>query len=137
MRAAPTPIEEQYRLVLACRQSGMSDYLWCQENGIKPGTFYNWVKRLRKTGRYDIPAAAGRDSYKPAPKQDVVRVSVVEEPSVEICRPSDTAGSVVHPATLKHSIEIHIGKASISVANDADPLILSGIIRILHGGEGC
>ena len=28
--------------------SGLSDFQWCNEHGIKPGTFYNWVKRLRK-----------------------------------------------------------------------------------------
>ena len=54
MRAKPIPMEEQYKLVLECRQSGLSDYHWCLEHDIKPGTFYNWVKRLRKAGM-DIP----------------------------------------------------------------------------------
>lgn len=52
MRAKPIPIEKQYQLVLECRQSGLSDYNWCLEHDIKPGTFYNWVKRLRKAGTY-------------------------------------------------------------------------------------
>lgn len=56
MRAKPIPMEEQYKLVLECRQSGLSDYHWCLEHDIKPGTFYNWVKRLRKAGTYTIPA---------------------------------------------------------------------------------
>ena len=54
MRAKPIPMEEQYKLVLECRQSGLSDYHWCLEHDIKPGTFYNWVKRLRKAGTYTI-----------------------------------------------------------------------------------
>lgn len=29
MRAKPIPMEEQYKLVLECRQSGLSDYHWC------------------------------------------------------------------------------------------------------------
>ena len=63
MRAKPIPIEKQYQLVLECRQSGLSDYNWCLEHDIKPGTFYNWVKRLRKAGTYAIPKPASRDTY--------------------------------------------------------------------------
>ena len=29
MRAKLIPMEEQYKLVLECRQSGLSDYHWC------------------------------------------------------------------------------------------------------------
>ena len=42
--------EEQIRLIMECRQSGLSDYQWCRQQGIKPGTFYNWVSKLRKRG---------------------------------------------------------------------------------------
>ena len=31
---------------MECRQSGLTDHQWCVEHDIKPGTFYNWVKRL-------------------------------------------------------------------------------------------
>ena len=34
---------EQIRLIMECRQSGLSDYQRCREQGINPGTFYNWV----------------------------------------------------------------------------------------------
>lgn len=46
--------DEQYRLIMECRSSGLSDFQWCNEHGIKPGTFYNWVKRLRKKSCYGI-----------------------------------------------------------------------------------
>lgn len=52
MRRPRTSPEEQYRLVMDCRQSGLSDARWCEENGIQPSTFYNWVIRLRKKGMY-------------------------------------------------------------------------------------
>ena len=48
MRAPRVLVEEQYRLIMECRKSGLSDYQWCLNNDINPGTFYNWVKRLRK-----------------------------------------------------------------------------------------
>ena len=50
MRAPRVPVEEQYRLIMECRKSGLSDHQWCLNNDINPGTFYNWVKRLRKNG---------------------------------------------------------------------------------------
>ena len=35
--------EEQICLIMECRQSGLTDYQWCEQNGIHPGNFYNWV----------------------------------------------------------------------------------------------
>ena len=68
MFSAKVSAEEQNKLIMECRQSGLSDQQWCLNRDIKPGTFYNWVKRLRQRGGYDIPAPAG-SSYKEAPKQ--------------------------------------------------------------------
>ena len=45
MRSKKMPAEEQYRLI-----SGLTDHQWCVEHDIKPGTFDNWVKRLRQKG---------------------------------------------------------------------------------------
>ncbi len=53
MRSKRIPAEEQYRLIMECRQSGLTDHQWCVEHDIKPGTFYNWVKRLRQKGCVD------------------------------------------------------------------------------------
>lgn len=44
MRANAVAADEQYRLIMECRASGLTDYQWCLEHDIKPGTFYNWVK---------------------------------------------------------------------------------------------
>ena len=50
MRSKRIPAEKQYRLIMECRQSGLTDHQWCVEHDIKLGTFYNWVKRLRQKG---------------------------------------------------------------------------------------
>ena len=42
--------DEQIKLIMECRQSGLSDYQWCQRQDINVGTFYNWVSKLRKAG---------------------------------------------------------------------------------------
>lgn len=41
--------DEQIKLIMECRQSGLSDYQWCRQRDINPGTFYNWVSKLRKS----------------------------------------------------------------------------------------
>ena len=38
MRSKRIPAEEQYRLIMECRQSGLTDHQWCVEHDIKPGT---------------------------------------------------------------------------------------------------
>ena len=65
MRSKRIPAEEQYRLIMECRQSGLTDHQWCVEHDIKPGTFYNWVKRLCQKSCMDLPASTGRSHSAP------------------------------------------------------------------------
>ncbi|MGN0278189.1 MAG: hypothetical protein ACI4C4_02430, partial [Lachnospiraceae bacterium] len=44
----------QLRLIMECRQSGLSDYKWCQRQDINVGPFYNRVSNFRKAG-YTFP----------------------------------------------------------------------------------
>lgn len=84
MRSKRIPAEEQYRLIMECRQSGLTDHQWCVEHDIKPGTFYNGVKRLRQKGCMDLPASTGRSHSAPE-SQEVVRVDFhdTDTPSYE------------------------------------------------------
>ncbi len=50
--------DEQIRLIMECRQSGLTDYQWCKQNGIHPGNFYNWVSKLQKQGYTFTESAA-------------------------------------------------------------------------------
>lgn len=75
MRAPRVPVEEQYRLIMECRKSGLSDYQWCLNNDINPGTFYNWVKRLRKNGCGDIPKKNQLSTYEQS-HQEVVKIEM-------------------------------------------------------------
>ena len=73
MKSKRIPVEEQYRLIMECRQSGLTDHQWCVEHDIKPGTFYNWVKRLRQKGCAGIPNAMRN----PVPhKQEIVKIQL-------------------------------------------------------------
>lgn len=59
---------EQIQLIIKCRRSGLSDYQWCQNHEINPGTFYNWVSKLRKAG-YELPDSESRTSARTAAYQ--------------------------------------------------------------------
>lgn len=67
---------------MECRQSGLSDYQWCEQNGIYPGTFYNWVSKLKKSG-YSFPDQATQSEMKSS-IQEVVKVDLINStPEVE------------------------------------------------------
>lgn len=54
--------EDQIKLIMKCRKSGLSDYRWCAKNGIHPGNFYNWVSKLCKNG-YTFPESASKSKH--------------------------------------------------------------------------
>ena len=126
MREKPVPAARQYELIMDCRSSGLSDAQWCLEHGIKPGTFYNWVSKLKKKACYDIPEPNCRLLSVPSSKQDVVRIDVKEdEHSEEVLSYTKDAGYVM---------EIAYGMKIIRVTNDISPELL----KIILGQEaGC
>ena len=81
MRATRISADEQYRLIMECRASGLTDHEWCLQNDIKPGTFYNWVKRLRQKGCTEIPEAMrGHAPH----KQEIVKIELTPHSKDEI-----------------------------------------------------
>ena len=130
MRRSPTSPSEQYRLVMDCRQSGLSDARWCEEHGIQASTFYNWVTRLRKKG-CEIPAPAGREDFLPVPHQDVVKVDLVPDNSFIDSIPSRTAA---HPTSECGSgLKLELAGAKLEISNDVNPELLVSVLRFLRG----
>ena len=127
MKTQRRTADEQYQLIMECCSSGLSDYQWCTEHSINPGTFYNWVKRLRKKACYDIPAATGRGDYKPSLKQDVVQLEVIPDhqnsaiPTVE--------STMLPSEETCPAIEVLLGTVSIKISNDVNPKLLSQILK--------
>lgn len=122
MRTSRVSAEDQYRLIMECRNSGLSDYQWCHDHNIKPGTFYNWVKRLRQNGCTNIPAPARRGSYRETPKQEVVRVDFAES----------VVSVPTHSNPVIPVIELVQGNTSIRIANGAAPELLALTLRLLR-----
>ena len=101
MRSKRIPAEEQYRLIMECRQSGLTDHQWCVEHDIKPGTFYNWVKRLRQKGCVDLPASTGR-AYRAPESQEVVRVDFHDTDPI----PYEQPLNVIPEATERNNLSV-------------------------------
>ncbi|SFQ29440.1 hypothetical protein SAMN02910358_01442 [Lachnospiraceae bacterium XBB1006] len=75
MRANPTPADKQFRLIMECCASDLTDHEWYLQHDIRLGTFYNWVKRLRQKGCHEIPEAKRRPVVH---KQKVVKVEIAK-----------------------------------------------------------
>lgn len=135
MRSIRIPAQEQYRLIMQCRQSGLTDYQWCLKHNIKPGTFYNWVKRLREKGVFDLPPAAGR-SLEITEKQEVVKVDL-KKPDIfkhsqrASCADANCNISVTDIPAMKLSI----GKCILSIPNGTDPNLLFQTLSVMKEFE--
>ena len=73
MIAKPIRRDEQIKLIMQCRQSGLTDFEWCRQHNIKVGTFYNWVKRLKHAEGITFPRGGNADGTF-AYKQEVVKL---------------------------------------------------------------
>ena len=134
MSLSRIPVDEQYRLITECRQSGLSDYQWCLEHDIKPGTFYNWVRRIRQKGIFDIPASPKKAALQSTSKQEVVRLDLNRDTDAISLYESEqvtTDGSLMvqFPATL----ELEIQGNHVRATNEVDPSLLAQTIQILKG----
>lgn len=129
---ARVPANQQYQLIMECRNSGLTDYQWCKEHGIHPGTFYNWVSRLRKKACYDIPAPASRDSFTPSDVQEVVKLDFPDQTKesdlipLESCQPVSAQSALRNPV-----IEISLGQAIIRISNGTEPAMLNQILSLV------
>ena len=120
MRSPRVPAEEQYRLIMECRKSGLSDHQWCLNNDINPGTFYNWVSRLRKSNSVDIPDKNPVSAYVPA-DQEVVKIEMN----------SLSTSNAIDKSTDASVMELVIGNTGLRIPNGTDPMLLAKTIRIL------
>ena len=116
MRLPRVPVEEQDRLIMECRQSGLSDHQWCLNNDINPGTFYNWVKRLRQNSCRDIPERNQLADQKVV-QQEVVKIEM------NAATPIDFVGT--------STMELAIGNLKLCIPNGTDPMLLAQTIKIL------
>ena len=98
--------EDQIKLIMECRQSGLSDYQWCEQNGIHPGTFYNWVSKLKKRG-YTLPDTQKNYEMKPE-IQEVVKVDLIDS----VSEVKQNVSLQIQPSTSYLAAELQIGNCT-------------------------
>ncbi len=133
MRAEVKHPDEQFRLIMECRSSGLTDHEWCRQHDINPSTFHGWVKRLRKKGYTGIPTPVARNNV--AIKQEVVRIDAA---SLAENYDPDPVPSNLLPALLKSNqistepvMEIMIGGDVIRIPNGMSPMLIDQTIRLM------
>ena len=135
---ARVPADQQLQLIMECRNSGLSDYQWCKEHGIHPGTFYNWVSRLRRKACCEIPESISKAVPSLTPAQEVVRLNVHSKAAnperMLLCQSAPANPTCI--ADISASIEISLGNATIRIANGTDLAILDRILSLVKG-TGC
>ena len=122
--------DDQIRLIMECRQSGLSDYQWCKQNGIHPGNFYNWVSKLRKRG-YSFPDSEAKSNAVPN-IQEVVKIDLIQ--------PQDSSLKVDHNVSLVEqtdsstvAAELPVGGVTLRLFNGADEKLIQSTLRCLGG----
>lgn len=124
--------EDQIKLSMECRRSGLSDYQWCEQNGIYPGNFYNWVSKLRKSG-YTFPESAAKSNASPN-IQEVVKMDFIQ------CRNPES--SLMAEQNVSHSgvcsspavaAELLIGNITLRLYNGADVHLIQSTLRSIGG----
>lgn len=120
--------DEQLRLVMECRTSGLSDYQWCRQNDILPGTFYNWIKRLRKAG-YTVPDRT--DAI--ADIQEVVKLDVVDCENTSAPVDGQNACILALPENSHVAAQVECGSVKISIFNGADPAVTQALLQAVGG----
>ena len=126
MRAARITSAEQLRLIMECKSSDLTDYEWCLRNDIKPGTFYNWVKRLRQKGCTEIPDALHGHIRK---KQEVVKIELSSPITNEI--PFSASGTQHCEPSRKDRMKLSIAGTVLEIPNGTDPVLLRQTLHIL------
>ena len=135
MLAKPVRRDEQIKLIMECRQSGLTDFEWCRQHNINVGTFYNWVKRLKHVEGITFPRgdkADGTFAY----KQEVVKLDVLQAPAPIPSTNDQYNNSVVpcnHSEADSHALKVNLPYGSVEIPNGTDPAILEATLRILGG----
>ena len=126
MRATRIPADEQYRLIMECRASGFTDHEWCLQNDIKPGTFYNWVRRLRQKGYTEIPDSI--NGYAPH-RQEIVKIELTPPGTNEtVISATQDQGTLSMQGRV---MELSIAGTVLQIPNGTDPVLLRQTLHIL------
>lgn len=132
MRASVMPIDQQKKLIMECRTSGLTDYQWCIANGIAPSTFSNWVRRLKKKGYMGFPEPVAKQDAVSLPNE-IVKLEISDLSTVQDTAPMSEVNACTS-CEVAPAIEIVLNGASIRFSNDVNPELYQQTLRFLSKG---
>lgn len=131
MRNRKRSLNEWMDIITTCRQSGLSDASWCEQNGISASAFYNAVSRLRKKAcEIPEPIQTVEVVNLTNSKQDVVEVSITSDIIQSKTLPSEEMSSMY--LDNSHTIEITVSGMNIKLNNSVNPVLLERIMYSLR-----
>lgn len=135
MRAKGVNKAQQLEYILECRSSGLTDYQWCKEHDIHPGTFYNWVSKLKKDGCQGIPDPVSKIGHAPA-KQEIVKLNVAPDdaPVENLPKEMEQNACFFKEPSKDSVIEIILPTVTIRFVNSTDPKLFTQVLNLLGGG---
>lgn len=107
--------------IMECRNSGLSDLRWCEENNLKPPTFYYWVKKLRierSTSHMQQPELSLRRSTTPS----VVPIRVLEE----------VYENTYQDTQMDTAVIIQMDSITLQIQNNATQAVIQNTIQALR-----
>lgn len=122
---------EQIKLIMECRKSGLSDYQWCKTQGIHPGTFYNWVSKLRKKG-YSFSESESKNPGAEV-KQEVVKVDLLEHEVPTSTRMEQNVSFLAEQTPPCIAAEVQLGAMTLRLFNGADPMVIQDTLKCIGG----
>lgn len=102
-----------------CRVSGLSDYAWCNKNGIPISSFYYNIKRLRNKASV-IPTSIPKVVDKP----EVVPIHYNELQEAKTIHPIKQTDSV--------AIRLEYNGIVMAISNEADAAIITATLKALQ-----
>lgn len=137
MQAKRVTKNQQLQYIIECRTSGLTDYQWCKEHGIHPGTFYNWVSKLKKAGCQDIPDPLP-PLARPPKKQEIVRLEVAPEEIMvdNLPKEMEQNACLLNEPTKDSVVEVILPNATIRFVNSTDTILFDKTLNYL-GGMPC
>ena len=105
--------EEWKRQVEECQSSGKSVSAWCEENGLKPKTYYYRLNKVRDAVCRELTIIKSQE-IKPSDSPAFAEVSIKR------------TGSKNEPA-----ITLRIGSAEVDIHNGAETAVIENTLRML------
>ena len=102
-------------LIQTCRSSGLTDRVWCEQNGISINTFYNTISKLRKKSCAIPKSLESRVNELP----EIVPVSVSSETVTPVQDVSGQWNTGTPETDTSAAITITVNDCSVEIKNNA------------------